>query len=107
MRAFAKTRKDYLRLLSLTKTIIINNISKTNKKKIVKTFFAIRQFDKSIIFTIVNKYSFLIFVNSTIDDLSKTKLAFATAFKHEKTLRNFLDEESYILVQKITKDESI
>jgi len=49
LQVFVNIRKDYLRLFLLTKTIIISNLIKTNRKKVVKTLNIIKELTNDII----------------------------------------------------------
>jgi len=99
LQVFADVRKDHLRLFSLAKTVITSDLAKADRKEVVKTLNIIRESADDTIIQIVEKYSSLAFLNSTLEDFAKTKdsLPHTRFYVHDKNLDVFLKEESYIL----------
>lgn len=83
----------------LTKTIIITKLTKIERKKITKVYFAIKKSNNSTIIEVINKYLLLIFLNLALNNLSKIALLYIKTYKYKKTLCVFLEEELYILLQ--------
>jgi len=98
LQIFVDVRKNYLRLFSLTKTVITSNLIKADRKEVVKTLNTIRESTDNIIIQIVKKYSLLVFLNFILKDFVKTKdlLLYIRFYVHNKNLDIFLKEEFYI-----------
>lgn len=107
VQTFANARTNYLHLLFLTKKIITTNLTKIEKKKIVKLLNIIKESSNNTIIQIVNKYSLLLFLNSSLNKLSSNALLYVKTYICKKNLRTFLKKESHILLQLIDiKDEN-
>jgi len=104
LQVFVDVRKDYLRLFSLTKTIIISNLIKIDRKEVVKILNTIRESINNIIIKIVEKYFLLVFLNLILKNFVKTKnlLLYIRFYTHNKNLDIFLKKEFCILKKQST-----